>query len=466
MGKEKIRIEKDSLGDIEVPGDKYWGAQTQRSHENFKIGGNLMPIEVIRALGVVKKAAAIVNCELGLLPKEKMELIVKVCDEVIEGKLDDHFPLVVWQTGSGTQTNMNVNEVISNRAIELVGGKLGSKIPIHPNDDVNKSQSTNDAFPTAMHIATTLEVRQRLLPHLKTLHRGFKQKAKEFQKIVKIGRTHLMDATPLTLGQEFSGYASQIEHGIETIEDGLKHLSEIALGGTAVGTGLNAPPKYAKRVAEVISEITGVTFISARNKFEALASNDSIVEMSGALKRLACSYYKIATDIAWMGSGPRCGIGELNLPENEPGSSIMPGKVNPTQCEAMLMVSAQVFGNDLAVSFSGAQGNFELNVYKPVMIFNLLQSINLLSDMAINFHDKCLMGITPNALGIKKHLENSLMLATALNPIIGYDKAAKAVQKAHKENLTLKEAVLSLNYLSEKEFDEAIDPSKMVNLND
>ncbi len=466
MGKEKVRIEKDTLGDVAVPAEKYWGAQTQRSHENFRIGGNLMPIEVIHALAVIKKAAAIVNCELGLLPKEKMELICKVSDEVISGKLDDHFPLVVWQTGSGTQTNMNVNEVISNRAIELAGGVMGSKAPIHPNDDVNKSQSSNDTFPTAMHISAVLEIRERLLPHLKILYEGFKKKAKEFNKLVKIGRTHLMDATPLTLGQEFSGYASQIEHGMEAVDNALKHLSEIALGGTAVGTGLNTHPKYAKRVAEVISEITGYPFVSARNKFESLAANDAVVEMSGALKRIACSYIKIASDIAWMGSGPRCGIGELNLPENEPGSSIMPGKVNPTQCEAMLMASVQVYGNDLAVSFAGSQGNFELNVYKPVMIFNLLQSVNLLSDVAINFHDKCLMGITPNERRIKMHLDHSLMLATALNPIIGYDKAAKVVQKAHKENITLKEAALSLGFLSEKEFDEAIDPSKMVNLND
>lgn len=466
MENEKIRIEKDTLGEVKVPADKYWGAQTQRSHENFKIGGHKMPLDVIYALAIIKKAAAIVNCELDLLPKEKKGLIVRAAEEVIDGKFDDHFPLVVWQTGSGTQTNMNVNEVIANRASELGGGKLGSKSPVHPNDDVNKSQSTNDVFPTAMHIAATLKIRNKLLPSLKVLHEGLKKKAKEFRNIVKIGRTHLMDAAPLTLGQEFSGYASQIEHGIETIENGLKHLSEIALGGTAVGTGLNAHPKYAKRVAEVISEITKVPFVSARNKFEALACNDSMVEVSGALKRVACSYFKIASDIAWMGSGPRSGIGELNLPENEPGSSIMPGKVNPTQSEAMLMVSCQVFGNDLVVSFAGSQGNFELNVYKPVIIFNLLESVNLLSDMAMNFHDKCLIGIVPNELRIKKHVEDSLMLATALNPIIGYDKAAKAVQKAHKENLTLKEAVLNLGYLKEQEFDEAIDPGKMVNLND
>ncbi len=459
---EKPRIEKDSFGDIRVRSDKYWGAQTQRSHENFRIGGHRMPIEVIRALAIVKKASAIVNCELGLLPKDKMKVISKVCDEIIEGKLDEHFPLVVWQTGSGTQTNMNVNEVISNRAIELMGGKVGSKDPIHPNDDVNKSQSTNDAFPTAMHIAATLSIRKQLLPHLITLQKGFSKKAKEFSKIVKVGRTHLMDAAPLTLGQEFSGYASQVEHGIEAIDNALKHLSEIALGGTAVGTGLNTHPGYAKRVAEVISEITKTPFISAPNKFEALASNDSAVEMSGALKRVACSFLKIANDIAWMGSGPRCGLSELDLPENEPGSSIMPGKVNPTQCEAMTMVAVQVYGNDLVVSFAGSQGNFELNVYKPVIIYNLMESIRLLSDVAINFHDKCLVGITPNVPNLKQHVDNLLMLATALNPIIGYDKATQVVKKAHKEKLTLKQAALKLGFLTEKEFDKAVDPNKMV----
>lgn len=462
MKKEKFRVEKDSLGEVKVPADKYWGAQTERSRQNFRIGGHKMPIELIHALAIVKKAAAIVNSELGLLPKDKMKVIVKVCEEVISGKLDAHFPLVVWQTGSGTQTNMNVNEVISNRAIELMGGKIGSKIPIHPNDDVNKSQSTNDVFPTAMHIAATIAIRKTLIPHLKILCNGLKKKREEFKEIVKVGRTHLMDAAPLTLGQEFSGYAMQVQHGIETIENALEHLSEIALGGTAVGTGLNTHPKYAKRVAQVISQITGILFVSAPNKFEALGSNDAAVEMSGALKRVACSLFKIASDIAWMGSGPRCGLGELNLPENEPGSSIMPGKVNPTQCEAMLMVCVQVYANDLGICFAGSQGNFELNVYKPVIIFNLLESIRLLSDVSINFYDKCLMDITANRSNIQRHLDHSLMLATALNPIIGYDKAAQVVKKAHQEKITLKQAALSLGFLTEKEFDAAVDPRKMI----
>jgi fumarate hydratase class II len=459
----KKRIEKDSLGEVEVPAHKYYGAQTQRSMENFLIGSEKMPIELVRALGVVKKAAAIVNQELGLLSQEKKELIIKAADEVIEGKLDDHFDLVVWQTGSGTQTNMNVNEVISNRAIEIAGGLLGSKTPIHPNDDVNKSQSSNDVFPTAMHIAATLAIKKQLLPKLKLFHSGLKKKAEEFRSIVKIGRTHLMDATPLSLGQEFSGYASQIEHGIKAVENALSALAEIALGGTAVGTGMNTHPKYATRVAEVISEITGENFISASNKFEALAANDAIVEMSGALKRLACSFMKIANDIRWLASGPRSGLGEILIPENEPGSSIMPGKVNPTQSEAMTMVAVQVMGNDTAIAFAGSMGNFELNVFKPVMIYNLLQSIRLLADVSASFHDNCLIGIQPNQLRIKEHLENSLMLATALNPIIGYDKAAKVVQKAHKENLTLKEAALELGFLTAEQFDEVVDPRKMLN---
>jgi len=459
----KKRIEKDSLGEVEVPAHKYYGAQTQRSILNFSIGNEKMPSEVIYAIAVVKKAAAIVNEELGLLPKEKRDLIVTVCDEIIGGKLDDHFDLVVWQTGSGTQTNMNVNEVISNRAAEIAGAAAGSKTFIHPNDDVNKSQSSNDVFPSAMHIAALVLIKEKLLSNFKVLLGGLEDKAREFKTIVKIGRTHLMDATPLTLGQEFSGYASQVQHGIQAIENALKHLSELALGGTSVGTGLNAHPKYAKRVAEVISAITGHHFVSAPNKFEALASNDAVVEMSGALRRVACSFMKIANDIRWMASGPRSGLGEITIPENEPGSSIMPGKVNPTQSEAMTMVSVQVMGNDAAIGFAGALGNFELNVFKPVMIYNLLQSIRLLSDVALNFYNKCLIGIQPNHARINELLNKSLMLATALNPIIGYDKAAKVVQKAHKENTTLKEAALALGFLSAEEFDKAVDPVKMSN---
>ena len=454
----KKRIEKDSLGEVEVPADKYYGAQTQRSMLNFPIGQEKMPIEVIYAIAVVKKAAAIVNEELGLLTKKKRDLIVVVCDEIISGKLDAHFDLVVWQTGSGTQTNMNVNEVISNRASEI------AKILLHPNDDVNKSQSSNDVFPTAMHIAATIAIEKKLLPSLKILLKGFEDKAKEFKTIVKMGRTHLMDAAPLTLGQEFSGYASQIQHGIQAIENALKHLSELALGGTAVGTGLNTHPKYAKRAAEVISTITGQHFISAPNKFEALASNDAVVEMSGALRRVACSFMKIANDIRWMASGPRSGLGEITIPENEPGSSIMPGKINPTQSEAMTMVCVQVMGNDAAIGFAGALGNFELNVFKPVMIYNLLQSVRLLGDVALNFHNKCLIGIQPNHARIQALLNNSLALGAALNPVIGYDKATKVVQKAHKENTTLKEAALALGFLSAEEFDKAVDPLKMVNL--
>ena len=459
----KKRIEKDSLGEIEVPAHKYYGAQTQRSILNFSVGHEKMPNEMIYAIAVVKKAAAIVNEELGLLPKEKRDLIVTVCDEIIGGKLDDHFDLVVWQTGSGTQTNMNVNEVISNRATEIAGGVIGSKTIIHPNDDVNKSQSSNDVFPSAMHIAALVLIKEKLLPNFKVLLEGLEDKAREFKMIVKIGRTHLMDATPLTVGQEFSGYASQVQHGIQAIENALKHLSELALGGTAVGTGFNAHPKYAKRVAEVISAITGHHFVSAPNKFEALASNDAVVEMSGALRRVACSFMKIANDIRWMASGPRSGLGEITIPENEPGSSIMPGKVNPTQSESMTMVSVQVMGNDAAIGFAGALGNFELNVFKPVMIYNLLQSIRLLSDVALNFYNKCLIGIQPNHARINELLNKSLMLATALNPIIGYDKAAKVVQKAYKENTTLKEAALALGFLSAEEFDKAVDPVKMSN---
>ena len=456
------RKEMDSLGAVEVPADKYWGAQTQRSMENFQIGKEKMPIELVYALGVVKKAAALVNCELKLLSKEKRDLIVKACDELLKGRLDDHFDLVVWQTGSGTQTNMNVNEVISNRAIQMAKGVMGSKKPIHPNDDVNMSQSSNDVFPTAMHIATVEAVKKQLIPHLKLLLKGFQKKSKEFDSIVKVGRTHLMDATPITLGQEFSGYAAQIEHGIDAIEAALEPVLKLALGGTAVGTGLNAPKGYDKKVAAKIGELTGYRFVTAPNKFEALSSNDALVGMSGALKTIACAFMKIANDIRWLGSGPRAGLGELRLPENEPGSSIMPGKVNPTQCESMTMVAVQVMGNDTAIGMAGAMGNFELNVFKPVIIYNLLQSITLLSDVAKNFHDKCLVGIEPNKKRIAELLENSLMLATALNPVIGYDKAAKIVQKAYHENLSLKEAALQLGILTEKEFDKLVVPKKMV----
>ncbi|MBS0647662.1 MAG: class II fumarate hydratase [Verrucomicrobia bacterium] len=459
---KKTRVETDSLGSIEVPSHKYWGAQTQRSIENFPIGTEKMPIELIHALGVVKKAAALVNHELGILPSDKKDLILETCDELLAGKLNDHFDLVVWQTGSGTQTNMNVNEVIANRAIEKAGGTLGSKTPIHPNDDVNMSQSSNDVFPTAMHIATMSAIKKHLLPHLKLLVEGFKKKAKEFEKIVKVGRTHLMDAAPLTLGQEFSGYAAQMEEGMRAVEAALHPVSELALGGTAVGTGLNSPSGYGKKVAQEISKLTGYSFVTAPNKFAALAANDGLVEVSGALKVVACAFMKIANDIRWLASGPRCGLGEILLPENEPGSSIMPGKVNPTQSESMTMVAVQVMGNDAAITIAGSMGNFELNVFKPVIIYNLLQSIRLLSDVAKNFHDKCLIGIKPNTKKIQEHLDHSLMLATALNPVIGYDKAAKIVQKAYQEGLTLRQAALALGFLTEKQFDEIVNPRKMV----
>lgn len=458
-----MRKERDSLGEVDVPEDCYWGAQTQRSLTNFMIGTEKMPIALIHAMAIVKLAAAKVNQELGLLDAQKAGVIIGVCEEILKGDLDDQFPLVIWQTGSGTQTNMNVNEVIANRAIVKLGGKKGSKTPIHPNDDVNKSQSSNDVFPSAMHIAAKLAICHNLLPKLERFYQALEQKAEEFQKIIKVGRTHLMDAAPLSLGQEFSGYASQIKHGISAIENTLHALSELALGGSAVGTGLNTHPEYAKRVAEVISEQTQVVFVSAANKFEALAANDAIVETSGALKRVSCSLMKIANDIRWLSSGPRCGIGELILPENEPGSSIMPGKVNPTQCEAMTMVAAQVFGNDTTITIAGSQGNFELNVFKPVMIYNLLQSIQLLSDVVCSFQDKCLIGIQPNIPRITYYLKNSLMLATALNPIIGYDRAAKVVAKAYQENISLKEATLDLGFLTEKQFDAAVDPKKMIN---
>jgi len=450
------------MGEVRVPVDKYWGAQTQRSLENFKIGGDKFPREFIRALGIIKKAAAKTNQELDILDAQKAELIIRAANEVIEGKLDAHFPLVIWQTGSGTQTNMNANEVISNRAIELSGGVMGSKNPIHPNDDVNKGQSSNDAFPTAMHIAAVEEVYRRLIPMLQKLRDALQKKTEEFSGIIKIGRTHLMDATPLTMGQEFSGYVQQVNNNLDRIDTALPRLCELALGGTAVGTGLNTHPQFAYRSAQKISQITNLPFKTARNKFEALACHDTLVELSGVLNTIAVSLMKIANDIRWSGSGPRSGIGELLLPENEPGSSIMPGKVNPTQCEAMTMVCAQVFGNHTAVTVAGSGGNFELNVYKPVIIFNILNSIRLLSDACESFTDNCITGLKANEVNIKKHLDDSLMLVTALNPRIGYDNAAKVVKKAFTENITLKQAVVLLGFLTPQEFDTLVRPQDMI----
>lgn len=457
-----FRTESDTMGHIEVPSDKYYGAQTARSLMNFRIGGEKMPSELIRAFGFLKKAAALVNQELGILPKEKADLIVRAADEVIEGKLADHFPLVVWQTGSGTQSNMNVNEVISNRAIEMAGGEMGSKKPIHPNDDVNKAQSSNDTFPTAMHIAAVEQIHAKLIPMVTMLRDALAAKSEEFKEVIKIGRTHLMDATPLTLGQEFSGYVQQLTNGLERINAALPRLYELALGGTAVGTGLNTHPEFAVRSAKKIAELTGLPFVTARNKFEALATHDALVEFHGVLKTLAASLMKIANDIRWLGSGPRSGIGELLLPENEPGSSIMPGKVNPTQSEAMTMVCAQVMGNDVAVNFGGAMGNFELNVFKPVIIYNVLQSTRLIADACESFTEHCVAGIEANTLAIQKHLENSLMLVTALNPHIGYDNAAKVAKKAHKENKTLKETAVELGLLTPSQFDIYVRPEDMI----
>jgi fumarate hydratase class II len=456
------RIETDSMGEIEVPDDRYYGAQTARSLIHFDIGSETMPRELIRAMGILKKAAALVNADLGKLAKEKSDLIVGAADEVIEGKLDDHFPLRVWQTGSGTQSNMNSNEVISNRGIEMAGGVMGSKDPVHPNDDVNKGQSSNDTFPTAMHIAAAEEVNRRLIPMITKLRDTLAQKATEFDQITKIGRTHLMDAVPLTLGQEFSGYVMQLTKGLERIDRSLPSLYELALGGTAVGTGLNTHPEFADRSAAQIADITGLPFISALNKFEALAAHDAVVEFSGTLKTIAASLMKIANDIRWLASGPRCGIGELTLPANEPGSSIMPGKVNPTQSEAMTMVAAQVLGNDATIGFAGASGNFELNVFKPVMIFNLLQSIRLISDSCESFNDHCAVGIVPNNEKIEQLLGDSLMLVTALNPHIGYDNAAKVAKKAYTDNTTLREAAAELGLLSGEEFDKLVRPEEMI----
>ncbi|MEM7174368.1 MAG: class II fumarate hydratase [Chlamydiota bacterium] len=456
-----MRKESDSLGVVEVPSDKYWGAQTERSRHNFLIGTEKMPLEVIYALALIKKAAALVNAELKVLTPEKCKLICQAAEAILAGKLDDHFPLCVWQTGSGTQTNMNVNEVISNYAIAQVKGVIGSKNPIHPNDDVNRSQSSNDTFPTAMHIAARLKVDRELLPNLELLLQGFWDKAKAFSAIVKIGRTHLMDATPLTLGQEFSGYGAQLEHGVTAIRAANHQLAPLALGGTAVGTGINAPLGYAERSAAVLSELTKMEFSSAPNKFALLAGTEALIGISGALKTVACSLLKIGNDIRLMASGPRAGIGELLLPANEPGSSIMPGKVNPTQCEALTMVAAQVMSNDAAISLAGSQGNFELNVYRPMIIYNLLQSIQLLSDAAKSFHDRCLMGIQPQENQLAEHVNRSLMLVTALNPLIGYDKAAEIAKKAYKEDKTLKQAALELGYLTAEQFDAALDLEKM-----
>lgn len=450
------------MGTIEVPSEKYYGAQSQRSLINFAIGRETMPPELIRAFGVLKKAAVLTNVELGKVSQEKANFILKACEELIAGKLNDHFPLKIWQTGSGTQTNMNVNEVISNRAIELAGGKLGSKEPVHPNDHVNMSQSSNDTFPTAMHITAAEMITHQLIPNLTVLRDTLEKKSKEFSEIIKIGRTHLQDAVPLTLGQEFSGYVAQLNHNLEAINDVLPTLYRLALGGTAVGTGLNTHPQFAKKAADHIAELTGIPFYSASNKFAALAANDEIVLVSGVLKTLACSLMKIANDIRWLASGPRCGIGEIVIPENEPGSSIMPGKVNPTQSEAMTMVCVQVIGNDTTITIAGSQGNFELNVYKPVMAYNLIQSIYLLSDACRSFNDHCAVGIKPNQEKINDYLNNSLMLVTALNQIIGYDKASEIAKKAYKEGTTLKEAALQLGYLTASEFDKAVDPKKMV----
>jgi fumarate hydratase class II len=458
----EYRIESDTMGEIKVPKDRYYGAQTARSLMNFKIGDETMPRELIRAFGILKKSAALVNIELGILDKEKGDLIIKAADEVIDGNLDDHFPLKIWQTGSGTQTNMNVNEVIANRAIEMAGGELGSKTPVHPNDDVNKAQSSNDTFPTAMHIAAVEEIHRRLIPMVSLLRDTLKEKADKFDKIIKIGRTHLMDAVPLTLGQEFSAYVEQLTLGLTRIEQCLDRLYPLALGGTAVGTGLNTHPKFAEKAATQIAKLSGNNFISAKNKFEALAAHDSIVEASGVMKTLACSLMKIANDVRWLASGPRCGIGEITIPANEPGSSIMPGKVNPTQPEAMTMVCAQVIGNDVAVNIGGSSGNFELNVFKPVMIYNLLQSIRLLADACEMFNNNCAVGIEPHEENIKKFLTNSLMLVTALNPHVGYDNAAKIAKKAHADGSTLKEAAVALGILTEEEFDEKVKPEDMV----
>ena len=457
-----IRIESDSMGQVEVQGDKYWGAQTQRSLQNFKIGGHRFGRPVIRAFGIVKKAAALANADLGKLDAAKRDLIVRAADEVIAGTLDAHFPLVVWQTGSGTQSNMNANEVIANRAIELGGGAMGSKKPIHPNDDVNRSQSSNDVFPTVMHVAAALEVRERLIPAVASLKAAIEKKSDEFKSIVKVGRTHLMDATPLTLGQEFSGWAAQLAFCLEGLERALPGLYELALGGTAVGTGLNTHPEWAARVASRIAELANAPFRTAPNKFAALAGHEALVAASGAMRTLAVACFKIASDVRLLGSGPRCGIGELHLPENEPGSSIMPGKVNPTQAEAMTMVCVQVMGNDATVGFAGASGHFELNVFKPVIVHNVLESIGILADACASFEQNCVVGIEANRDVIARHVENTLMLVTALNEVIGYDNAAKVAKLAHHKNITLRQAAAELGLVKAEDFDKYVRPEKMI----
>ncbi|HDF2326787.1 class II fumarate hydratase [Morganella morganii subsp. sibonii] len=456
------RIEKDSMGPIDVPADKLWGAQTQRSLEHFRISVEKMPADLIAALAITKKAAAAVNCDLGLLAKERADAIITAADEVLAGKHPEEFPLAIWQTGSGTQSNMNMNEVLANRASEILGGQRGGERIVHPNDDVNKSQSSNDVFPTAMHVAAVIAVSTQLIPELKSLHRVLAEKAEAYRDIVKIGRTHLQDATPLTLGQEISGWAAMLQYNLKHLENSLPHLSELALGGTAVGTGLNTHPEYAVRVAKKIAELSGQPFVTAPNKFEALATCDALVHAHGALKGLAASLMKIANDVRWLASGPRCGIGEIAIPENEPGSSIMPGKVNPTQCEAMTMLCAQVMGNDVAVNIGGASGNFELNVFRPMVIHNFLQSVRLLADGMRSFNEHCAVGIEPNRERISQLLNESLMLVTALNTHIGYDKAAEIAKKAHKEGLTLKASAMKLGYLTEAEFDAWVRPEEMV----
>ena len=458
-----FRIERDTMGEVKVPLDKYWGAQTERSRNNFKIGEEAsMPKEIIEGFAYLKKAAAFTNCKLGILSSEKRDLIAQVCDEILDNKLNDQFPLVIWQTGSGTQSNMNINEVIANRSHVLSGGILGEKTFIHPNDDVNKSQSSNDTFPTAMHIAAYKKIVRTTIPSIEKLRNTLKEKSEKFQNIIKIGRTHLMDATPLTLGQEFSTYVSQLDYGLKTLRNSLEHLRELALGGTAVGTGINAPKGYDVMVAQYISDFTQLPFVTAPNKFEALASHDAIVETHSSLKQIAVSLFKIAQDIRMLASGPRCGIGEILIPENEPGSSIMPGKVNPTQCEALTMVCTQILGNDTTIAFAGTQGHYQLNVFKPVIAYNFLQSAQLLADACLSFNEHCAIGIEPNIPRINELLNNSLMLVTALNPYIGYEKAAHIAKTAHQNNTTLKEAAITLGYLTSEKFDQIVQPQNMV----